>query len=295
MEFKGLYTALVTPFSENGALDLEGLVRLVRLQNDAGVEGIVLLGTTGESATVDREERLQIIKAAVEHATVPVIVGTGANSTRLTIEFTLEAEALGAAAALVVAPYYNKPTQEGLYLHFHAIHEATQLPIMLYNNPGRCGVNILPETVLRLASLERIMGIKEASGSLSQLSEIIEKADPSFAVLAGDDAMVIPSVALGAVGLVSVMSNLYPTEMKTLVDLCLENRFAEARALHHQWMPLVRGIFAETNPILVKAAMEILGLPAGPCRAPLCAGSQKCVESLKKTLATQVAGYTSLS
>lgn len=274
MEFKGLYTALVTPFTPNGDLDVEGLITLIRLQNEASVDGIVVLGTTGESSTLEPEERHLVVTTAIQHSTVPVLVGTGANSTRKTIDYTLEAEALGAAAALIVAPYYNRPTQEGLFLHFNAIHEATQLPIMLYNNPGRCGVNILPETVLRLSKLERIKGIKEASGSLAQLGEIIEKGDASFAVLTGDDAMAMPSIALGAVGLVSVLSNLYPAEVKAFVELCLENRLEEARVHHHRWAPLLRALFAETNPILVKAAMRELGLPAGGCRAPLCEGSE---------------------
>ncbi len=269
MECKGLFTALVTPFKEDGTLDREGLAALVKQQCHAGVDGIVVLGTTGESATIEAEERVEVIKIALENSTVPVWVGTGANSTRKAIDYTLEAQKLGAAGALIVAPYYNKPTQEGLYRHFEAIHDATHTPIMLYNNPGRCGVNLLPETALRLAALKRICSIKEASGSLVQLSELLEKAPSDFVVLSGDDGMALPAIILGASGLVSVLSNIYPADVKAYVDHCLAHRIAEARAAHHRWAPVLRKLFAETNPILVKRAMNEKGLPAGPCRAPL--------------------------
>jgi len=269
MECKGLYTALVTPFNEDTTLDREGLAALVRQQCKAGVDAIVVLGTTGESATIEPDERIAVIKIALENSTVPIWVGTGANSTRKAIEQTLEAQRLGAAGALIVSPYYNRPTQEGLYQHFKAIHDATRIPIMLYNNPGRCGVNLLPETVLRLAALERIYAIKEASGNLSQMSELLGKAPANFAVLSGDDAMALPAVILGASGLVSVLSNLHPEEVKAYVDHCLAHRIREARAAHHRWAPELRALFAETNPIIVKRKMNLMGLPAGPCRAPL--------------------------
>lgn len=269
MEFSGVYTALVTPFTESGELDLEGLRVLIERQNQGAVDGIVILGTTGESPTLNHAERRTVIQTAVEHSKVPVIVGTGSNGTLQTIAYTKEAEELGADAALVVNPYYNKPMQEGLILHFEAVHEATGLPIMLYNIPGRCGVNMLPETVARLSKLERIRGVKEASGNISQVGEVLELVDSSFAVLAGDDAMTLPAVALGCRGVVSVLSNLYPAEVKAFVDLCLKGNFYEARRQHYRWLPLLRQLFSETNPIPVKAMLSQAGLPAGRCRAPL--------------------------
>lgn len=269
MDFKGLYTAMITPFKESGDVDVEGLIQLIARQNDAGVDGIVVLGTTGEASTLNHAERREVIKIAVEYSKVPVMVGTGSNGTLQTIAYTQEAEELGADAALVVTPYYNKPMQEGLYLHFHAIHEATNLPIMLYNIPGRSVVNMLPETVNRLSKLERIRGVKEASGSISQLGEVLELVDDSFAVLAGDDAMTLPAVALGSKGVVSVLSNLYPAEVKAFVDLCLQGDFAAARQQHFHWLPLLRQLFSATNPIPVKAMLSQAGLPAGSCRAPL--------------------------
>lgn len=287
MHFKGLYTALITPFMKDEMLDLQGFIQLIEQQNSARVDGIVVLGTTGEAPSLNHEERLILIRTAIEHANVPVIVGTGSNSTQQTIENTKEAELLGADGALIVTPYYNKPTQEGLFKHYEAVHAATKLPIMLYNVPSRCGVNLFPETVLKLASLDRIKGIKDASGSIAQLSEILEatsKKHPEFAVLTGDDAMILPSIALGAVGVVSVLSNLYPERIKEFVDTCLNGKFRDAREHHYTWMPLIRGIFAETNPMLVKAAMSHLGMPAGACRLPLSLGSEINIDRIVKLL-----------
>ena len=255
-----------------GKWTCRGLSRLLRDRTKQKL-GIVVLGTTGEASSLDSAERKFVVETAVKYSNAPVIVGTGTNSTRTTIQYTCEAEALGANAALIVTPYYTRPTQEGLFQHYKAVHEASNLPIMLYNNPSRCGLNVSSEMIMRLASLERVVALKESSGSLHELTNTIALAaeyQPDFTLLSGDDCMAFPSIALGAKGLVSVLSNIYPKEIQEYVNLCLAGDMASARIEHYCWQPVIKELFAETNPVSVKAMMRAMGLPAGKCRLPLC-------------------------
>jgi 4-hydroxy-tetrahydrodipicolinate synthase len=269
--FRGTYTALVTPF-RNDALDVEAFEKLIETQIAGGVSGIVPLGTTGESPTISHEERGQLIELSVKAALgrCQVIVGTGSNSTRDAIAHTQQAEALGADGALLVAPYYNKPSQEGLFQHFKAIAAATKLPIMLYNIPGRCAVDIAAETVVRLAdACGNIVAIKEASGSVDRVSELVARLPEGFTVLSGDDSLTLPFLVVGAVGVVSVASNLYPAEVSRLVRAFLEGDLAEAQRLHRKFLPLFRDLFIEPNPVPAKTALEWRGAISAECRLPL--------------------------
>lgn len=274
MKFRGLYTALITPFLEDGSLDQSGLTRLIERQLEAKVNGLVMLGTTGETPALTAKEKEKIIQVACSlcKGKIPVIVGTGSNSTQATIDTTNQAEKLGADAALIVTPYYNKPTQEGIKRHFTAVHQETNLPIIVYNIPGRTGVNIETETLCELLKLPKIVSVKEASGDISQMTDVLSqtrKIRPEFTVLSGDDALTLPLAALGGDGLVSVASNVIPVEMKQFVDVCLKEDFYEARQLQEELLFLFRALFLETNPIPVKEIMRMLELPAGPCRLPL--------------------------
>lgn len=273
MQQPRLITAMITPFL-NGEVDIEGLKANIAYQIESGVEGILVLGTTGESPTLTREERNTVITSAVEAAggRVPVMVGTGTNATQSTIALTNEAHALGADAALIVTPYYNCPTQEGIYRHFAAITEATQLPICIYNIPKRTGRNIEVGTMGRIAMLPRIVGVKESAGDIGQVSAIIHEIASKhdhFTVWSGDDALTLPIMALGGAGLVSVTSNLVPREMFNLVAAASRGDFFEARHAFYSLLPLMNALFVETNPIPLKAAMAMAGMAAGPCRMPL--------------------------
>lgn len=289
---KGLYTVVVTPFTKNYQLDKENLRQHLRFQLEHGVDGIVVLGTTGEAPTLSHAEKEAVIRIAVEEVKgrAHLMVGTGSYSTQQTIEDTLKAQDLGADAALVVTPYYNKPTQEGLYLHFKALAEATTLPICVYNIQGRTGVNVQTDTLARIATLSNILGVKEASGNVSQMSDVIEtiaRHRSGFNVLSGDDGLTLPLLALGGHGIFSVVSNLVPGPVKKMVDLSLAGHFEEARNLHYALAPLFKNAFIETNPSPIKAALQMCGRSAGPCRLPLCdlrpennAKLQKIVEQL---------------
>lgn len=271
---KGVYTAIITPFKSNGSYDEEGFQELLEKQVEAGVQGVVVLGTTGESPTITCEEKKRIIQFARKqlNSSIKLIVGTGTNSTATTIEDTLLAENLGADGALVVAPYYNKPTQEGLYFHYKAITEATKLPLIIYNIAGRTGVNIQTSTLKRLFNYPSIVGVKEASGNILQMMDVIEMRDqerPEFKVLSGDDNLTLPLMAVGGDGVISVVSNLVPELIVKLYALCAKGNFDEARQLHYQLLPLFKGAFIETNPIPIKTLMHFSGLPSGPCRLPL--------------------------
>ena len=274
MLMRGLYTALITPFDTAGQLDEEGLRHNIRFQIKHGVDGILLLGSTGESSTLSTHEKERVIRIGVEEAKhkVPIWIGTGSFSTDQTIENTRRAKELGADGALVVTPYYNKPTPEGLYRHFKALTESVQFPICLYNTQGRTCLNIQPETLKRIATLPGIIGVKEASGHLAQIDEVIQSFahKPSFAVLSGDDFLAFPVMVLGGHGVISVVSNLVIKPMKELVHACLEGDFMRARALHQQLSFLFKDAFIETNPIPIKAAMKISHMPSGSCRLPLC-------------------------
>lgn len=276
---KGVYTALITPFLSDGSLDEEGLKENLKAQIRAGVEGIVVLGTTGEAPTLRQKEKERIVKITRDIVKPPMqlIVGTGSYSTAQTIEDTKRAAESGADAALIVTPYYNRPTQEGFYLHFKAIVEATKLPIIVYNVPSRCGQNLATPTLKRLAGFPTIVAVKEASGSITQMMEVIETIipeRPDFKVLSGDDNLTLPLMAIGGHGILSVVSNLVPDLIKQLVDACFANEWEEARKQHYQLLPLFRAAFIETNPIPIKALMQLEGYAAGPCRLPLCGLTQ---------------------
>jgi len=268
--FEGAFTALITPF-RRGELDEQALRQLVDFQIAQGINGLVPCGTTGESVTLTEFEHDRVIEMVVEQAAgrVPVIAGTGTNNTRLTIERTHHARAIGADAALVVVPYYNKPTQEGMYRHFAAIAEATDLPLILYNVPGRTGVNMTPETVLRLAEIPTIVGIKEASGNLDQVSQIVGSVRSDFVVLSGDDSLTLPIISLGGRGVISVVSNIVPAAVAELTAAALRGDLSAARSLHHRLFPLCRAMFLDNNPTAVKTAAGILGLCSGELRLPL--------------------------
>jgi len=268
--FQGVITALVTPFSD-GAVDEDRLRQLVEEQIANGVDGLVPVGTTGESPTLDVEEHLQVIEIVVDAAKkrVPIIAGTGANSTKESIELSLAAKRLGADGMLQVTPYYNKPTQDGLYRHFKAIVEACPLPTVLYNVPGRTGCDLLPETIERLCELPEVVAVKEASGNIARASQILARTGERLAVLSGDDAIAMPMFALGGKGVISVVSNVAPGPMAAMWDAAVEGNWAKARELHFRLLPLLEGLFIEANPIPVKAALAMLGKIRDEIRAPL--------------------------
>jgi 4-hydroxy-tetrahydrodipicolinate synthase len=286
MELKGIYTALVTPF-KNGRLDEEGLKRLVEFQVQGGVDGIVPCGTTGEASTLSYEEHERVIELVVKfvNGRVPVISGTGSNSTHETIEMTEVARKLGSDMVLLVAPYYNRPTQEGLYQHFKAVAEGVDLPVILYNIPTRTGVNMLPELVARLAEIPNIVGIKEASGSLQQVAEIYRLTKGKFTILSGDDNIFLPMMALGATGVISVLSNILPARLKALAKTFLDEKNIEkARDLHMELMPLFQAMFVEVNPVPVKESLYFMGLIERELRLPLVPLADKNRDYLKAVL-----------
>jgi len=283
--FKGAITALVTPMKD-GMVDEEKLRNLVDFQINNGISALVPCGTTGEAATLSYEEHMRVIEIVVEQSNkrVPVIAGTGSNSTHETIYLTEFAKKVGCDAALVVTPYYNKPTQKGLYEHFKAVADAVDIPIVLYNVPGRTSVNMLPDTVIKLSKIKNIVAVKEASGSLDQVSEIIAGVSPDFDVLSGDDSLTIPMMALGAKGVISVASNIIPKEVSQMVDLWLKGDIAAARDLHLKLFPLFKGIFIETNPIPVKKALYLMGIIENDIRLPLVEMTPEGTEKLRKIL-----------
>lgn len=284
--FRGTYTALVTPF-RNGEVDFEALEKLIEAQIAGGVEGIVPIGTTGESPTLTHPERHQMIERAMKIARgrCKVLAGTGSNSTREAIAHTREAEELGVDGALVVAPYYNKPSQEGLFRHFQAIAGETSLPLMLYNIPGRCAVDIVPDTVVRLAeNCSCIVAIKEASGSVDRVSELAQRLPDEFTILSGDDLLTLPFLAVGAVGLVSVASNLFPGEVSRLVRSFLAGKIAEAQQLHRRFHALFKDLFIEPNPVPAKTALSWRGVMSSEVRLPLCEMTEQNQKRLRATL-----------
>ncbi len=283
--FEGTYTALVTPFRD-GEVDYDVYGRLIDRQADAGVDGVVPCGSTGESATQSHDEHERMIAFTIERARgrLKVIAGTGSNSTSESIRLTRFAHEHGADGALLIAPYYNRPTQDGLYAHYAAIAEAVPFPQVVYNIPGRSAVNIAPETMARLAAIQNIVGVKEASGSLDQVSRIVELCGPGFTVLAGDDGLTLPIMALGGHGVIAVISNLMPEKLVRLVQAASAGDFATARALHYELMPVIRALFVETNPIPVKAALAMLGLLDDEVRLPLTPLTQANRAGLRATL-----------
>jgi 4-hydroxy-tetrahydrodipicolinate synthase len=284
--FTGTYTAIVTPFRA-GAIDEEALERLIRAQIKAGVDGIVPVGTTGESPTVNCEEHIRIIELSVQFAAgkIKVIAGTGANATNEAIQLTQAAEKVGADATLQVAPYYNKPTQEGLFQHFKAIARATQLPVILYSVPSRCGVEISVETTKRLAAdCKNIIGIKEAGGSCDRVSQLRAALGPKFVILSGDDSLTLPFMACGANGVISVASNIIPREVGQMVKAFQQGNARKATQLHTQYYPLFKDLFIESNPVPVKAALAMMKVIEEEYRLPLVPMNPKNWDILRTTM-----------
>ncbi len=268
--FTGVITALVTPF-RGDAVDEEALRRLVDDQIAAGIDGLVPVGTTGESPTVTVEEHIRVIEIVVQAAKkrVPVVAGTGSNSTRETIELSAAARKVGADGLLLVTPYYNRPGQEHLYRHFKAVIDAVPLPVVLYNVPSRTSCDLLPDTVARLAELPQVVGIKEATGSITRAAQILARVGERLAVLSGDDAVTVPLYALGGKGVISVVSNVAPAAMAGMWDAAAAGDWKKARELYFKMLPLAEGLFVETNPIPVKAALAMMGRISDEIRAPL--------------------------
>lgn len=288
MIFEGAYPALVTPFTKDNELDVEGLKLNIEHLMAGGVAGFVPCGSTGESATLSFDEHKAAVDAVVDVSNVPVIAGTGSNNTAEAIDLTKHPQDAGASAALLIVPYYNKPMKNGLIRHFSAIAEATEFPLILYNIPGRTGINMDPETVSTLAhEHSNIAGVKEASANFSQISDIVELTRGlDFYVLSGDDGLTLPMMSLGATGVISVAANILPKKMTTLVRLCLDGNYAEARRLHFELSPLFRALFIETNPIPIKKACELMGFAGGPLRLPLTDMQESNVVKLKSILST---------
>ena len=289
LDIRGCGTALVTPFRKDETLDLDGLRRLVQFQLRSGIDFLVPCGTTGETPTLEHAEYLAVLRTVVQEAggKVPVIAGVGGNNTRKLIDLAAEVGGLGVQGLLSVAPYYNKPTQEGLYQHFRAIAESTDLPVILYNVPGRTSSNIEPATVARLSKIANIIGIKEASGSIVQQMEVLAAVEPGFRVLSGDDAFTFPLMALGGVGIISVVSNEIPAELTRLAHLLLEGKLEAARQLHFSLLPLMQVNFIETNPIPVKAALAMMGMIEEVYRLPMVPMRAENRAKLEKVLAAQ--------
>jgi len=274
MIIKGAYTALITPFLEDGSVDYEQLEKNVAFQIENGIDGLLALGTTAETPTLTKEEQNKIVDCCMKtiNNRVPLMVGTGSNSTAKTIKNTMEAEKMGADIALIVTPYYNKPTQEGIFQHFKAVVDATDIPILVYNIQGRTGRNIETETLKRIAQLDGIIGVKEASGNMSQIQSVITEIgdeEDNFHVMSGDDSLTLPLLSLGSHGVVSVISNLYPKEMSTMVRAALNGDFKKARSIHNILLPMMKGAFIETNPSPIKGAMKYVGMDTGEVRLPL--------------------------
>ena len=281
----GSMTALVTPFRA-GEIDRRALAALVERQIDAGTHGLVPCGSTGEAATLTHDEHVEVVREVVRLARrrVPVIAGTGSNSTAEAIRLTRGAEEAGADAALLISPYYNKPTQQGLYRHYAAVAEATRLPIILYNIPGRTASNMTPETIGRLSRIGNIVGVKEASGSLAQVLEIIETSGPDFAVYSGDDILTLPIMAVGGKGVIAVTANLVPHEFAELAEALLAGDLERGRSLMHRLLPLVHAMSLEVNPIPVKTALAIMGACAEEFRLPLTCASAATRAKLETVL-----------
>lgn len=283
--FRGAITALVTPF-KNGQVDEDALRNLIEFQIANGVDGLVPCGTTGESPTLSHDEHDRVIEMTIDAAKkrVPVIAGTGSNSTAEALRLTKHAYEAGADGALIACPYYNKPTQEGLYQHFELIAKNVPIPIIPYNIPGRTGINMSPELIARLAKISNIVGIKEASGSIKQMSDVINLCGNDFAVLSGDDIFTLPLMAIGGDGVISVISNVAPADMAGLVDAFNAGDMARAKELHYKMSALIDMLFIEVNPIPVKAALALMGKIEYEYRLPLCKMAEANFEKLKKVM-----------
>jgi 4-hydroxy-tetrahydrodipicolinate synthase len=284
--FTGCGTALVTPFRSDGTLDEASMRKLVRRQVDAGINFLVPCGTTGESPTLTHEEHLRAVEITLEEAKgkVPVLAGAGGYNTAKVTALARELERMGADGILSVTPYYNKPTQEGLYQHYKAIATAIRIPIVVYSVWSRTGINVLPSTLVRLAGIDNIIGVKEASGNITQMAQVVRETPEDFIILSGDDAITLPLIALGGRGLISVASNEIPAEMTELVQACLADDFAKARRLQRKYLPLMEVNFIESNPIPVKAALSLMGLLEPVWRLPLTPPSADNLCKIEKVL-----------
>jgi 4-hydroxy-tetrahydrodipicolinate synthase len=283
--FTGSYVAIVTPFKD-GKIDVESYKNLIEMHVKAGTDGIVPCGTTGESPTLSPEEHIKMIELTVKFVNkrMKVLAGTGSNSTAETIEYTKEAEKAGVDGALLVAPYYNKPTQNGLYEHFKTVAEAVNIPLVIYNIQSRCAVNITTPIMAKLSKIKNIVGVKEASGDLSQMSEVIEQCESNFDVLSGDDALTLPLLSIGGKGVISVVANIIPTDVKALVDAFNKGDINKAKNIHHKMFPLIKSMFIETNPIPVKAALVLMGLIKNEIRLPLTKIAETNLQKLKEEM-----------
>jgi 4-hydroxy-tetrahydrodipicolinate synthase len=285
--FRGAFVAIVTPFID-GQVDEQALVDLIEFHIANGTHGIVPCGTTGESATMSHEEHHRVVGLTVRtvNGRVPVLAGSGSNSTSEAIDLTRHAKQAGADGVLMVSPYYNKPSQEGLYQHYKAVAEAVDIPIILYNVPSRTSSNILPQTVARLAEVDGIAGIKEATGDLNQISEVIRLCPQDFAVLSGDDFTSMPTVLIGSTGVISVTSNVAPKDMAQMMDAALAGDVARAKQLHYKLFPLMKAMFYDTNPVPAKKSLELMGkIRSGTPRLPLCPMNDETLSRLKTALA----------
>ncbi|MDR3337136.1 MAG: 4-hydroxy-tetrahydrodipicolinate synthase [Treponema sp.] len=291
-ELKGAFTALITPMKDNGDVDYDGFRALIKFQIDGGIEGLVPLGTTGETPTLDEHEEEKLIGIAIEEirGRIPVIIGTGSNSTKHMVVYTKRAKDLGADAALVATPYYNKPNDSGLLRHFEAA-ASVGIPIVIYNIASRTGRNIPTPLMEKLARIPNILGVKEASGDINQIGDVIcniklpaKEKGGDFTVFSGDDALTLPLMALGGDGVISVISNLVPGKVTALTNACAKGDLETAGKLHYELLPLIKAVFIETNPVPIKAAMAMAGLPAGPTRLPLGPLSPASEGALRTTL-----------
>ncbi|MDM5226159.1 4-hydroxy-tetrahydrodipicolinate synthase [Cytobacillus sp. NJ13] len=269
--FGRVSTAMVTPFDHKGHIDFPKTTQLINHLIENGTDSLVIAGTTGESPTLTKEEKLALFKHAVKVADkrVPVIAGTGSNNTYESIELTKKAEQIGVDAIMIVAPYYNKPNQEGLYQHFKAIAESTSLPVMVYNIPGRSSVNILPETIIRLSEISNIAAVKEASGDLNAMAKIIANTDNDFMLYSGDDGLTLPCMAIGGTGIVSVASHVIGNEMQEMITAYLNGENEKAAKIHQKILPIMEGLFAAPSPVPVKTALQLKGLDVGSVRLPM--------------------------
>ncbi len=287
LKLQGAITALVTPFNQDGSVDVESLKKLVQFQISGQIDGIVPCGTTGETPILSEEEYKLVIETVVKEANgrIPIIAGAGSNDTKKAIHYSQIAKEAGADALLHVTPYYNKPTPAGLMAHFKAIAKAVDLPIVLYNVPGRTGSNVAATTVIKISKeVPAVVGVKEASGNISQMMEIIQGVSKDFSVLSGDDAFTLPLMAVGGVGIISVASNQIPKEMASLVRAALDGNFAKAKKLHYEWLDLMNINFIESNPIPVKTALALMGKIKEVFRLPLVSMEEKNREKLKEVL-----------
>ena len=288
-----LITAMVTPFDDKGEVDYERARKLARALYDSGSDGVVLSGTTGESPTLSKEEKLRLFAEVKSEVGGGVVAGTGSYNTRESIELTREAERIGVDAALLVVPYYSKPPQEGLYQHFKAIAESTNLPCILYNVPGRTGTNLAAETVVRLSQIDNIVGVKEASGNLEQISKIIQGTRDGFLVYSGNDGDTLPILALGGYGVISVASHLAGVQIKEMIEKCLNGQLGEAAQIHRNLLPLVEALFVVANPIPVKYALGYMGFPVGKPRLPLVEPDEKARATIESALKAYPVGLPS--